>query len=1183
MTNITPKTRDNIRKILVNTGDQDLIEKKMIEVLKTKIKYTKKNLTLLKMTKLRQLKVGTTLVETIANKIENNNEVRCEKTVMFVMERQIEKINAEIKTMKAEMFRVTKDGMKGVRMEWRRIRMEAVFNEETVMVWETGKVKVMKTVEMMKKKYRITKIDEMTGTCRGVKISEDMNENELETERMKEKVVVEGAEVNSDEEAYLRVPNKMADNCPFNKVKAMTDVQVMMTKVRMSMRKEKEDKESGMTKEELNNVKEIEMNARQVMNMSEGTMDFSKKRVTDMKTCRRITLPAPLEGDIEVKLKTLEGGLEAAILREEKRVKALEKNETQLTDKEARGHKSIKEREKRGEIVLLSCDKSGKSAVVGEEPFIEKMNVHMNQDPVVSIKEVVKEEKIMSGMSCQIARVLRLGEGWKHQERVQQAVRSEHTGVPHLDGMLKDHKETPQLPVRPVCRSSTSPNGILSDLTSDILVGIIREMTDRKETEDRRIAGEDITSDLGEVKSTEELLAKVMECNRYIMKREIEEKDKGNEAPQYVVGSNDVKALYPSCLAKPSAKVVREQIEKSKTDIIVNEEELALFLASTMTQEQIDNEGIRKYIHRRKNIEGGRPGPTSKCITGSEAERKTAIKQMWRKPRYKPDKEDKRKMVAIMVEIAVIKVMKTHFYKFKDTIRRQYDGGSIGLRLTGEVAEMRMLDWDIKAREKIRSAGAEEAMYARYVDDVDHVYRVLADGSIYNTTTGKIEIDAGKTITDRDRDKDLITFEVIRDIINTIDPDIQMTGDVPSQNKSRRVPVLDTEMFMKENRIMFSFYSKPMATNYVIPDRSAHPKKVKRTTLIQEGVRRLLNVSPDLPDQERIDVMEAFDLKMRYSGYVRKYRWNIIESAFAIYETKVSEDQNGIRPLYRHREFKREEREKKKARSRETWYQGEENAPNMAPLIVDPTPNGTMYNEMLQVCKEFKATHKIGIKVVQRGGQKLSRAIKSNPLGSAGCLREKCSVCKGKKKGKCDKPGIGYRQTCMDCEEIGKSATYEGESSRTAFQRGAEHDRELEKKSEDSPLWKHSSIHHPEGVARFQMEVTGTHKSVVERMCDEIVRIKVSNSKIILNSKNDWNQPALVRVVAVTGNSQETQQGDDQPTRQERRSARDTPTRRRRRVANERAASPTTPTRVVRRTGDQQQGDRELRRQRRGT
>jgi hypothetical protein len=100
-------------------------------------------------------------------------------------------------------------------------------------------------------------------------------------------------------------------------------------------------------------------------------------------------------------------------------------------------------------------------------------------------------------------------------------------------------------------------------------------------------------------------------------------------------------------------------------------------------------------------------------------------------------------------------------------------------------------------------------------------------------------------------------------------------------------------------------------------------------------------------------------------------------------------------------------------------------------------------------------------------------------------------------------------------------------------------------------------------------------------MCDKIVRIKTTNSKILLNSKNDWNQPALVRVLAVQGNSQITQQGDDQPTRQERRAARTTPSRRRRRQTDDQDESPATPARENRRQGAQQQVDRELKRQRR--
>jgi hypothetical protein len=127
----------------------------------------------------------------------------------------------------------------------------------------------------------------------------------------------------------------------------------------------------------------------------------------------------------------------------------------------------------------------------------------------------------------------------------------------------------------------------------------------------------------------------------------------------------------------------------------------------------------------------------------------------------------------------------------------------------------------------------------------------------------------------------------------------------------------------------------------------------------------------------------------------------------------------------------------------------------------------------------------------------------------------------------------------LDCKEAGKTAQYQGETGKTAFERGAQHDQDLLSKKEDSPLWKHCSIHHQERVVKFDMVVTGVHKSAMERLNNEIVRIKTDDSDVIMNSKNDWAQPALVRVVAVTGNQLETQVGDTQPSRQERRAARE--------------------------------------------
>jgi hypothetical protein len=242
--------------------------------------------------------------------------------------------------------------------------------------------------------------------------------------------------------------------------------------------------------------------------------------------------------------------------------------------------------------------------------------------------------------------------------------------------------------------------------------------------------------------------------------------------------------------------------------------------------------------------------------------------------------------------------------------------------------------------------------------------------------------------------------------------------------------------------------------------------------------------------------------------------------------------------LYRHREYLRRDREKKRTGTRETWYRGSKENKDLAPLIIDPTPDGMMAKEMTQVIKLFKQTHGMGVKLMERGGRRLSSEVKSDPLGGKDCKRGECPICKGDMPGNCDKAGIGYRQVCLDCKGKGIEAAYEGESARTAYHRGLEHEDDLAKENEDSPLWKHSSIHHKDQKAKFQMEVTGVHRSAMRRLSDEVVRIKSSNADIVLNSKNDWAQPALLRIVAVQGNSQETQEGDTGATRQERRSQR---------------------------------------------
>ena len=83
---------------------------------------------------------------------------------------------------------------------------------------------------------------------------------------------------------------------------------------------------------------------------------------------------------------------------------------------------------------------------------------------------------------------------------------------------------------------------------------------------------------------------------------------------------------------------------------------------------------------------------------------------------------------------------------------------------------------------------------------------------------------------------DCVTAKVMASIMSSIDPDIQLTWDAPGNNPDGRMPVLDLRLWLETdengvNRVRFTFYEKPMATQFVIKRESALLWQVKKMTL----------------------------------------------------------------------------------------------------------------------------------------------------------------------------------------------------------------------------------------------------------------------------------------------------------------------------------------------------------------
>ena len=89
----------------------------------------------------------------------------------------------------------------------------------------------------------------------------------------------------------------------------------------------------------------------------------------------------------------------------------------------------------------------------------------------------------------------------------------------------------------------------------------------------------------------------------------------------------------------------------------------------------------------------------------------------------------------------------------------------------------------------------------------------------------------------------------------------------------------------------------------------------------------------------------------------------------------------GGRRLYR---SKKEMMEDKRKKNVENWCEKRGEVKVSAPLIIDPTEDGKLIERIKKVVKQYNSQEGVEIKVVERGGSRMSSNVKSNPLGIFG-------------------------------------------------------------------------------------------------------------------------------------------------------------------------------------------------------
>ena len=198
--------------------------------------------------------------------------------------------------------------------------------------------------------------------------------------------------------------------------------------------------------------------------------------------------------------------------------------------------------------------------------------------------------------------------------------------------------------------------------------------------------------------------------------------------------------------------------------------------------------------------------------------------------------------------------------------------------------------------------------------------------------------------------------------------------------------------------------------------------------------------------------------------------------------------------------------------SRSSWHRPQSDVVGFYPY----SPGGKLAKQIQAIVTEETARLGMTAKIVETGGRSIKSQLVS--LDLTGCVyKEMCPICASQSSGASHtRSGALYSGTCQICMKDGKVARYWGESGNSAQVRTTQHVEAIGRKEKSNAFHKHLEIFHPENVGdktAFKFKSEQTFKKSLERQVTEGVKISNDNADILLNSRAEYHQPALHRVM----------------------------------------------------------------------
>ena len=1002
---------------------------------------------------LKNIKVGPTSIEILAKKICYRLPSRRKEALkeIVVKWRIIESRN-ELRTEKYKNTKVWRESKTIIETENKLGLYNRLWATEKHKLYKYYKEKIKNKMQFYSNKYRKTKKipDEIQGII--------IRDQAIPEGIIKPPKCYGNSQITDAEKEVLMLSPKYAVFDKVDSLDCRAEVEKAMAKYRWSYTtNESERNETSYLKGQ--------------------TFDFRNMRATDLPFNKRVFLPKAIKQEVEIEIQILKQRLQMVTteyITNDNRNNML----SNLTRKQKSGLKSLKKRKKNQEIVIFQTDKTNSFSTDTIDNYRQACQIHIENDRIINNTEKGKLEAVMNAHGVMWTRFLNAGKNNNQEERIRKNMLNENCEVSPLYTLRKDHKfyedEVVGPPTRPICGAESCYNGKMSYLLSTILTPI----TEESKTSCR---------------STEEMIAAINLVNTNGIEEDV------------IVGSADVKALYPNLNIPDTVKIVGEMFIESKMEIKgVDHKELSLYLSLNRSREQLEIIGIENCCPKRRSNRGLKPTITASGIKTKKSERYGP----WNFPVEKPTKQQIKLMLMEAIKVGLEVVLNNHIYTYDGVNRKQNSGGAIGLQLTGVIANIFMTWWDRQLVRRINGLGIECKMYERYVDDINIVTKGQIHGKRYKN--GEIEVSEERKKDDDSKENDEVMMEFIKSVGDEIHPSIKLEVDYPSRYEDERLPILDIKVWITRRKsdekrvIMYEYYEKEISSKWVLHAQAALTLSTKRIILTQQVLRIFLNCSKDLPWQEIIKHVNKMMIKVQLSGYNQKFRHEIVDSAMKAYNRINKDDLNGVKPMYRIKGYQKERRHKEKEKKKKEWYQ---NGGYKSVIFIKATPESKLRK---QYEAEIKKTT-LKIKVVEQSGTPLKRILQtSNPFRKDTCGDDTCLVCKSSGKSNCRRVDVKYNVTCEkeDCRGI-----YHGESSKNAYSRGKEHETDYRNHLEKSHMWKHCVTEHNSEEQTFNMHIDRNfRKDPLLRQITEAIAIQDTDEELRMNSRSEWNQRSIPRI-----------------------------------------------------------------------